>query len=88
MDKLMDTINNDKFDETTKLRINYSILDGASKFRYFKPCVKHYLNSQMDSRLIYIPPEEWQVAMFLPLHKFKGATASQVYNDSRKALIG
>ena len=88
MDRLFDLVNNTKFDETTRLKLSYQLLNGSSRFKYFKPCVKHYLNSQMDSRLIYIPPEEWQVAMFLPLQRFKGVTNNTVYNDSRKSLIG
>lgn len=87
-DNLIDLVNNDKFDETTRLKLSYQILDGSSRFRYFRPCVKHYLNSQMDSRLIYVPPEEWQIALFLPLHKFNGVTATTVYSDSRKSLLG
>jgi hypothetical protein len=88
MDSLYDNINNDAQDETTKLRMTYNILSGAAKFRYFKPCVKYYLNSHVDSQLIYIEPKEWDVALFLPLHKFSGATATTVYRDSRKTIAG
>lgn len=88
MDRLFDLVNNDKFDETTRLKVTYNVLESSSRFRYFKPCVKHYLNNQIDSRLIYVPPEEWQVAIFLPLHRFKGATVNTVHNDSRRSLIG
>lgn len=88
MDRLFDTVNNTKFDETTRLKLSYKLLNSSSRFKYFKPCVKHYLNSQMDSRLIYIPPEEWQVAIFLPLQRFKGVTNNTVYNDSRRSLMG
>jgi hypothetical protein len=88
MDNLYDTINNDKADETTRLKISYNILSNAAKFRYFKPCVKHYLNSQVQTKFIYINPKEWDMALFLPLHKFKGATATTVYRDSRKTISG
>lgn len=88
MDNLYDLINNDSFDDTTKLKLSYNILNSAAKFRYFKPCIKHYLNNQIDSRFIYIPPEEWEIALFLPLHKFKNATAAEVYKDSRNKISG
>jgi hypothetical protein len=88
MDSLYDNINNNAQDETTKLRITYNILSGAAKFRYFRPCVKYYLNSHVDSQLIYIEPKEWDMALFLPLHKFSGASASAVYKDSRKTIAG
>lgn len=88
MDNLYDLVNNDSFDETTRLKLSYNILNSAAKFRYFKPCIKHYLNNQIDSRFIYIPPEEWEIALFLPLHKFKNATAAEVYKDSRNKISG
>jgi hypothetical protein len=86
MDSLYDTINNPTMDDTTKLRINYDILNSAAKFRYFKPCIKHYLNSQIDSRLIIVDPKEWDFALFLPLQRFKGATTATVYKDSRAII--
>ncbi len=88
MDNLYQLINNYKNDETTKLRLTYELLSGTAKFRYFKPCVKHYLNSQVQSKFIYISPNEWDVALFLPLHSFKGATAATVYKDSRRIITG
>ena len=88
MDNLYQLINNFANDETTRLRLTYNILTSTAKFRYFRPCVKHYLNSQVQSRFIYIAPNEWDIAMFLPLHRFKGATVSRVYRDSRKTITG
>lgn len=88
MDSLYDVLNNGNADETTKLRITYNILNSSAKFKWFKPCVKHYLNSQVDSKFVYIQPNEWDVALFLPLQRFRGATAAQVYRDSRRQVIG
>ena len=88
MDNLYQLVNNFKSDETTKLRLSYEILSGSAKFRYFKPCVKYYLNSQVQSKFIYISPNEWDVALFLPLHSFKGATATKVHRDSRRIITG
>ena len=88
MDALYDTASNEKYDETTRLKINYNILNGASKFRYFKPCVKHYLTSQLKSRFFYIYPSEWDVALFMPLERFQGARKTQVFADSRKIIRG
>jgi len=86
MDALYDTLNNSKMDDTTKLKITYNILSSSSKFKYFQPCIKRYLNSQIDSRLIYIDPKEWDFALFLPLQRFKGASTSTVYKDSRRKI--
>jgi hypothetical protein len=88
MDALYDTATNEKYDESTKLRINYRILNGAAKFRYFKPCVKHYLTSQVRSRFFYIYPSEWDTALFMPLERFQGASKTKVFADSRKIIRG
>lgn len=87
MDRLMDSaMSNEYMDETTKLRISYGILQGASKFRLFEPTVKHYLNRQVQSRFIHITPNEWQMALFLPTERFVGADKKQVWKDSYDQL--
>lgn len=82
MDALYDVANNDKYDETTKLKFNYNILNGASKYKYFAPCVKHYLTDQVRSRFLYVYPSEWDIALFLPTQRFVGATKEKVWKDS------
>jgi hypothetical protein len=88
MDALYDTANNTKYDESTRLRISYQILDKAAKYRDFKPCVKRYLTSQISSKFLYIYPSEWDIALFLPTERFVGASKSSVFADSRKAIRG
>ena len=86
MDALYDVINNDKYDDTTKLKLSYEILNSASKFKYFKPCIKRYLTAQMRSRFLHIHPTEWDMALFLPLERFDGATKQSVWKDSKKLI--
>lgn len=88
MDALYDTVTNDTYDESTRLRVSYNILSNASKFKEFKPTIKHYLSSHVRTRLVYINPNEWDIALFLPSAQFVGATRTQVYNDSRKIIRG
>ena len=88
MDALYGTRTNSRYDDTTKLRISYNILKSAAKFRYFEPCVKQYLYTQMKSQFFYIEPEEWDVALFLPLERFQKASKTQVFADSRKKIAG
>lgn len=82
MNALYLTINNKHYDDTTKLKINYSILRGASRFKYFEPCIKKYLFSQVRSRYFYVTPNEWDMALMLPTERFVGATKQQVYTNS------
>lgn len=88
MDQLYTTLNNKNFDETTRLQASYKILNSAAKFKEFAPCVKHYLNAHVRTKPAYINPTEWDIALFLPMQKFVGATANQVYADSRRTVRG
>jgi len=92
MDSLYDLTTNQRFDEQTRLRLNYDLLNGASRFRWFKPTVHRYLISKVRSRLVYIHPSEWDIALFLPLERFytdtKRIKKQQVYRDSRSIIRG
>lgn len=78
MDALYDTINNKDFNEKTKLQISYDTLNSAGRYAGFKPCVKRYLFTHITSPLLYIAPDEWDVALMLPLERFVGARKSTV----------
>lgn len=86
MDALYDTANNTSYDETTRLKISYKILDKAAKYKAFQPCLKRYLNSQVQSKFMYIYPSEWDIALFLPTERFVGATKATVFADSRRQI--
>ena len=88
MDALYTVSTNRTFDETTRLRVSYELLQSAAKFRFFKPALKQYLNKQMQSRFVFINPTEWDVALFLPLARFEKANKQKVYADSRKQING
>lgn len=88
MDALYDTVTNDRYDETTRLRLNYRLLNSASKFKEFRPTIKHYLRSQIRTQLMYISPAEWDMALFLPTQKFIGTNVNKVYADSRRIIRG
>lgn len=88
MDALYDVANNNKFDETTRLNLNYKVLNSAAKFKYFKPCIKHYLNDHLRSRFLLVNSSEWDIALFLPTQRFVGATKEQVWKDSKTQFQG
>ena len=69
-------------DEIVRLRISYEILDATKRFKEFRPCVKRYLYSNIRSRILGIEPNEWDVAMYLPVQQFKKATPSKVWKES------
>lgn len=84
MDSLYTTLNNNKDDEKKRLRISYSILSSASRFRYFRPCVKRYLYSHIRSRFFIVNINEWDMTLMLPLQRFVGEKQANVYKDSIK----
>lgn len=85
MDSLYDLSAKKEFDEKTKLNLSYRILLSSSKYKYFAPCVKRYLYSQLRTRFLLIPSNEWDIALFLPLEKFN-ASKSLVYRDSNAIM--
>ena len=86
MDALYDTVNNQRYDDSTKLRISYQILSNTARFKAFKPTFKRYLGSQVRSKFLKIDPVEWDIALFLPLQRFEKASASKVHRDSIGAV--
>jgi len=80
MDMLYDYVTGEE--DMQKLKITYNVLNNTSKLRYYKPCLKHYLNNNVKSRFLHISPIEWEKALFLPLRRFKKATESEVHRDS------
>lgn len=82
MDGLWPLIDDDKLSPGSKLNISYQTLKRASRLRYFKPCVKRYLNNHVKSRFVTVYPEEWNIAVFLPTERFAKASKASVYADS------
>ena len=83
---LMDNTNNTKYDETTRFKINYAMLNRTSKLRFYKPCFKHYLLDNVRSRLAHVPAPEWEIATFLPMADWKKSRASAVYKLSKDMI--
>ena len=86
LDSLLDITNNKRYDESTKFNLTYKMLDSASKFKYFKPCIKHYLTDHVRSRFAMVQAPEWEIATFLPTADFQKATTREVYRDSRAMM--
>ena len=86
MDELYGLRRDNRFDENTRLRLSYNVLNGASKYKYFKPCVKHYLTPHVKSRFLEVYAAEWDIALFLPTERFVGSNKRAVHADSRKMI--
>jgi hypothetical protein len=86
MDALYQTINNTKYDQSTKLKVSYRILNSASKFRWFKPCLKYYLFSHVKGNYLSIEPNNWDAALMLPTEQFRKANKETVWKESREIV--
>jgi hypothetical protein len=83
LDNLVEIANNKKFDETTRLKLSYGLIKGAQKYKYFRPCFKHYLSDHVTSNIMKVDASEWDIAIFLPIESFKKARKSTVWTKSR-----
>lgn len=86
MDSLYDLVTNQRYDESTRIQGAWSTLNRAARIKIIKPCVKQYLFSQLESRFFYVYPSEWDIALFLPLERFQGASKTQVWSQSQRAM--
>jgi hypothetical protein len=88
MDALYEVTSNNRYDDKTKMKVSYQILSSATKFKEFRPTFKHYLVGHIRSKLIYIHPTEWDMAIFLDVARFEKASQTKVWEDSRRSIRG
>jgi hypothetical protein len=86
LDALLDNMTNKRYDEKTRFKLNYSMLQKTSRLKYFKPCFKHYLTEHLRSRFARVPSTEWEIATFLPTASWEKSSASGVYKVSRSMI--
>lgn len=84
MDALYDITNNNEFTRGTKLKITYDILQSASKFAAFRPCLKHYLIGHCQSKFLRVESYEWNISLFLPVAQFQKKSQEFVWRESNK----
>ena len=70
LDRLVDYSNNTKFDESTRLAVDYSKLKNIN---LIKPTLKRYLAGRVKTQFRRIDADEFTVAALLPVARFKRA---------------
>ena len=83
LSRLITYTNNQRYDESTRLRLSYNILKTASRLDAFKPCFKHYLPGQIRGQIKMVPADYWETALFFPSEQFKKETKTSVFSKSR-----
>lgn len=69
-----------------RIQASYGILSSAARFAAFRPCIKKYLYSHIQSRILTIEPEGWEAAINLPVATFQKAGNAKVWADSRRKI--
>ena len=82
MDQLKMYANNKRYDETTKLKLTYNMLKGFTKIKRARPTVHRYLTSKVKSKFVLVNADEWEVALFLPVERFRKASKKKVWAHS------
>ena len=80
LDRLVDYSNNTKFDESTRLMVDYNKL---KKVRLIRPTIHRYLSGHTKSQFRRIDADEFTIATLLPVQRFKKASESAVWKESR-----
>ena len=83
---LNDFATDDIYDKHTRIRLNYRMLKGFERLRYYKPCFKKYLRKRMRSEMLFVPPADWNIAINLPTEKFRKASKRRVWTDSVNSI--
>jgi hypothetical protein len=85
-DKLMEFTSDKRFDDDTRVHLTYRLLKGAAKLKAFGPCFKKYLFSQLESKLVEVHPQDWELALYLPTDNFVGQNRKTVWQKSSRSI--
>lgn len=86
LDNLLTFASNQRFDETTRLKYSWALIDGISRYAAAKPCVKQYLVGHVRTQFRQVESNNWATAMLLPVERFVGASKQEIWADSKKII--
>lgn len=85
LDRLTHFQNNDRLDESTKIKMRYQLLASTKRLNNLaRPCIKRYLYNHIESRMVEIDPINWELACYLPVEQFKGASRTAIHKATRR----
>lgn len=83
LNRLREIASDKNYDEQTQINMTYALLNNTARYAPFKPCLKRYLASHVESKFLWIPSYDWEIAIFLPVQKFEGESEASVWAQSR-----
>jgi hypothetical protein len=84
MDKIMGYMSDNRYNNRTKIQLSYGVLKSAAKLKMFKPMFKRYLSSHVASKIVKIPSQHWESALYLPTANFQKSVNSKVWMQASK----
>ena len=83
LERMQATATDKDFDKNTKFDVTYS---DVKNLGIVKPTIKKYLYSYVQTGFLRINADEAATAIYLPVQRFKKASESKVYADSRRFI--
>ena len=83
LDRMLDYASDSDFDENTRLRVSYNAI---KTIKLIRPTLHRYLAGFTKSQFRRIDADEFTVATLLPVQRFKKASASEVWKESRSMI--
>ena len=80
--RLASFVSDDRYDEKTRMRLAWRLVKGGKLGPYTKKTVKRYIRTNIQSRLLEFPADEWVMAAFLPTENFVGAGKSKIWIET------
>lgn len=83
-EKLLDFATDTKMNSATRLMVTYGMLKGVARFKEHTPCIKRYLRTHVMSRILRVDAPYWEIALYLPVERFKKQSKTKVWKLARK----
>ena len=85
--KIDGLLNNRSYNFSTRaVKLTYEKLKPFTRYKESLPCIRRYRRKNVRGRLVRIFPQEWLLAMFLPLEQFVKKPAAAVWVDSMRRM--
>ena len=70
---------NDRYNKQTRLKLEWDVLKAMSESKFFKHAIHAYRMDHVRSTFIEMPPQSWEMVLFLPLGRWQKGTSKEAY---------
>jgi hypothetical protein len=71
------------FQNKTEIQMTYDAMLGRTRYKDARPCIRSYALSNIGSKILNVPSDDWVSVLFLPVESFKKAAKTKVWSDSK-----